>query len=124
MMALFFLGEIPPGLFTVTVSHNVGYGLKLVSESSGETGIAAGRQKVRLDRAAPGGERVRLADRIDELAHYGNATHLYPENATAVPLGVTIQNQARTAAPKAPKVAIGDELWMSWGAADILVPMS
>ncbi len=111
-MAFFFLVEIPLGLFTATVSHNVACGLELVGESSGEIGIAGRRQKVRLARAAPGGDRVRLEGRIDELAYYGNARH------------VSLENEARTTAPAAPKVAIGDELWMSWHAADTLVPMS
>ncbi len=66
-------------------------------------------------------KRFRLEGRIDEVAFYGTASHLQLENATAVPLSVTIRNQARTAPPTAPKGAIGDELWMSWDAADTLV---
>ena len=102
----------------LTVVQNVGCGLKLVGESSGEIGIAVRREKVRLDRAAPGGERVRLKGRIDEVAYYGNTSHLYLENATGVPLSVTMRNEARTTVPT---VASGDELWMSWDAADTLV---
>ena len=72
-------------------------------------------------QASSGGDRARLEGRIDEVAYSGNASPLYPENATAVALGVTIQNQARTTAPAAPKLAIGDELWMSRDAVDTLV---
>ena len=48
-------------------------------------------------------KRYRLEGRIDEVAFYGTASHLQLENATAVPLSVTIRNQARTAPPTAPK---------------------
>ena len=69
----------------------------------------------------PGGERGRLEGRIDEVAYAGNASHFYLENATGVPLSVTIRNEARTTVPAAAKVVMGDELWMSWDATDTLV---
>ncbi|MEE8247804.1 MAG: TOBE domain-containing protein [Alphaproteobacteria bacterium] len=75
-------------------------------------------------QASPGGERVRLEGRIDEVAYSGNTSHVYLENETGVALSVTIRNQARTTVPAAPKgvgKAGGDELWMSWDAADTLV---
>jgi len=87
-------------------------------EASGEIGIAVRPEKVRLDGAEPDAGRVRLRGRISEVAYYGNTSHVFLDNETGVPLSVTIQNQARTTAPK---VAIGDQLWMSWDPADTLV---
>ncbi len=63
-------------------------------------------------------KRFRLEGRIDEVAYSGNTSHLYLENATGVPPGVTIRSAARTMAPKG---VIGNELWMSWDAAGTLV---
>ncbi|MFZ5789809.1 MAG: ABC transporter ATP-binding protein [Pseudomonadota bacterium] len=86
--------------------------------AKGDIAVAVRPEKVKLDRAEPAGDRIRLKGRVTEIAYYGGESHVFLENVTGVPINVNLANAARTTVPS---VSIGDELWMSWDPADTLV---
>jgi hypothetical protein len=56
--------------------------------------------------------------KIANMVYYGNASHIYMENAGGLCLTVDFQNEARTAEPS---IIIGNEMWVSWQPEDTLV---
>ena len=86
--------------------------------AQGDVGIAVRPEKIRLDRAQPGSDRVGLRGRVIELAYYGDESNVFLENETGVTVGVNVANDARKTQAA---FSIGDELWISWNPADTLV---
>ena len=86
--------------------------------AQGSVGIAIRPEKLRLDRNEPSADRIRLRGRVHDIAYFGNERAVYLQNETGVEINVNVPNEARTmTAP----FATGDELWISWSAADTLV---
>ncbi len=86
--------------------------------AQGDIGIAVRPEKIRLDRAEPGSERIRLRGRVTEIAYYGDESAVFLETGTGQPINVNVPNEARSMTSP---FAIGDELWLSWNPADTLV---
>ena len=87
-------------------------------EAQGEIGIAIRPEKLQLSKNEPDGEAIKLAVKVTDMVYYGNASHIYVENASGLRLTVDIQNEARTTEPS---IMIGDDMWASWQPADTLV---
>jgi spermidine/putrescine ABC transporter ATP-binding subunit len=86
--------------------------------ANGPIAIAVRPEKIRLDAQAPDGDRIKLRGRVTELAYYGNESHVYLQNETGTPISANLKNAVRTTTPS---ISVGDELWMSWSPADMLV---
>ena len=86
--------------------------------ASGDIGIAVRPEKLRLDHAEPAGDRIKIRGAVTEVAYYGDESHVFIANETGVAIVANVPNEARSSRPK---IAFGDELWVSWNAADILV---
>lgn len=87
-------------------------------EAQGQIGIAIRPEKLRLSKAEPAGEAIKLPVKITNMVYYGNTSHIYAENAGGLSLTVDFRNEARTVEPS---IIIGDEMWVSWQAEDTLV---
>ncbi|MFQ5783714.1 MAG: ABC transporter ATP-binding protein [Alphaproteobacteria bacterium] len=85
--------------------------------AAGDIGIAVRPEKVRLGTSEPDAG-IKLRGRVTEVAYYGDESHVYLDNATGVVVTANLPNEARSTRPR---VAIGDELWISWDAGDVLV---
>jgi spermidine/putrescine ABC transporter ATP-binding subunit len=98
------------GLGRISVPHS--------GSAEGDVGIAVRPEKIRLDRAEPNADRIRLRGRVTEVAYYGDESAVFLQNEAGIPVNVNVPNEARTTTPA---FAIGDELWLSWSPADTLV---
>jgi spermidine/putrescine ABC transporter ATP-binding subunit len=87
-------------------------------EAQGKIDIAIRPEKLRLSKAEPAGEAIKLPVKITNMVYYGNTSHIYAETARGLSLSVDFQNEARTAEPA---IMIGNEMWVSWQPQDTLV---
>lgn len=87
-------------------------------EAQGKIGVAIRPEKLRLSKAEPEGEAIKFLMKIANMVYYGNASHIYMEDARGLCLTVDFQNEARTAEPS---IIIGNEMWVSWQPEDTLV---
>ncbi len=87
-------------------------------EAQGEIGIAIRPEKLRLSRATPSGETIKIPVKITNMVYYGNTSHIYVESANGLGLTVDYKNEARAAESS---IAIGSEMWVSWRPEDTLV---
>lgn len=87
-------------------------------EAQGKIGIAIRPEKLRLSKEEPDGEAIKFLVKITNMVYYGNASHIYVENARGLHLTVDFQNEARTTEPS---IIIGNEMWVSWQPEDTLV---
>jgi spermidine/putrescine ABC transporter ATP-binding subunit len=87
-------------------------------QAQGKIGIAIRPEKLRLSKEEPAGEAIKLRVKITNMVYYGNASHIYVENAQGLSLSVDLQNEARTTEPS---IIIGNEMWVSWQPQDTLV---
>jgi spermidine/putrescine ABC transporter ATP-binding subunit len=87
-------------------------------QAQGKIGIAIRPEKLRLSKEEPAGEAIKLRVKITNMVYYGNASHIYVENAQGLSLSVDLQNEARTTEPS---IIIGNEMWISWQPQDTLV---
>ncbi len=63
-------------------------------------------------------DRLGLRGAVTEVAYYGDESHVFVANETGVAIVANVPNEARSTRPT---IAIGDQLWVSWDAADTLV---
>lgn len=85
----------------------------------GEIGVAIRPEKVKLDGAEPSSQCVRARGRVVEVAYYGGESHVTLDIGNAR-VTANIQNDSRVTRPR---IRVGDELWTSWNADDMLVLM-
>lgn len=87
-------------------------------EAQGKIGIAIRPEKLRLSKAEPAEEAIKLPVKITNMVYYGNTSHIYMETARGLSLTVDFRNEARTPEPS---IIIGNEMWVSWQPEDTLV---
>jgi len=94
--------------------------LKLPSSdgANAEIGVAIRPEKIRLAKEAPGDDSITFRGQVTEIAYYGEASVIYVTNEAGHVVTANLQNEVRSTAPR---VAVGEELWCCWDAADTLV---
>jgi spermidine/putrescine transport system ATP-binding protein/putrescine transport system ATP-binding protein len=81
-------------------------------------GIAVRPEKVRIDRDRPDGGRIGRRGKVNEVAYYGDTSHVYVALDGGPTISANFQNEARSIAPR---IAVGEMVWCSWDPKDTLV---
>ena len=85
---------------------------------AGVVGIAVRPEKVRLRRQAEAANRIGLRGKVNQIAYYGDTSHVFVVLEGGQTLSANLQNEARSATLT---VAVGEEVWCSWDPGDVLV---
>ncbi|MEM9139881.1 MAG: ABC transporter ATP-binding protein [Pseudomonadota bacterium] len=86
--------------------------------AEGAVTLAVRPEKIRMTSTAPDAA-MKVQGRITDWAYYGDTSHIYVQPADGPRLSVTVQNQTRTTVESG--ADIGDDVWLSWSAADTLI---
>lgn len=84
-------------------------------------GIAVRPEKVRLRRDAgpgAGADRIGLRGKVNQIAYYGDTSHVFVTLESGQILSANLQNEARSATLS---IAVGEDVWCSWDPGDVLV---
>jgi spermidine/putrescine transport system ATP-binding protein len=94
---------------------------------TGNVGIAVRPEKVRLRRevgpdvgpgAGPGVNRIGLRGKVNQIAYYGDTSHVFVALESGQTISANLQNEARSAAQS---ITVDEEVWCSWDPRDVLV---
>ena len=83
--------------------------------------LAVRPEKLTISTAPPDGDgraRLAVAARVTNWAYYGDTSHMYVRTEKGLELNVNIQNTTRDTAEN---LNVGDAVWVSWAAADMIV---
>jgi len=98
------------GIGELTIPHE--------GSASGDVALAVRPEKLLLSKRKPTAQRIAVKGKIINIAYYGNASHVFLETDTGVPLTANVQNETRS---KEGEIDIGDDTWISWRASDTLI---
>jgi spermidine/putrescine ABC transporter ATP-binding subunit len=87
-------------------------------QATGEISIAIRPEKVRLSIDQPTGDSIKINGVVNQVAYYGDESHILLDNPTGVIITANVPNDSREAQGR---IVEGDDLWISWTAADTLV---
>lgn len=85
---------------------------------AGKISIAIRPEKVRLSTGEPGGDTIKIKGKVTQVAYYGDESHILLDNPTGVIITANVPNDSREAQGR---IVEGDDMWISWTAADTLV---
>lgn len=85
---------------------------------SGSVAVAIRPEKLKLSSRKPTGDGVKVQGRVVNLAYYGNASHVFLETDSGLPMTVNVQNDTRDFEGA---IDVGDKTWISWRPDDALV---
>jgi len=85
--------------------------------AAGSVAVAIRPEKIRLTRTEPEAA-VKVHGTITDWAYYGDSSHLYVKTAEGLRLSVIMQNETRRTVDA---VDIGDGVWLSWSADDVIL---
>jgi len=83
-----------------------------------QLGVAIRPEKLRVDREQPGPERISFRGRVTDVAYHGDSSWVFVTDDAGQSVMIALQNEARSTSPR---VAVGDEIWVSWAPADTLL---
>lgn len=86
--------------------------------AQGEVGIAVRPEKVKLDKAEPKDEPIRLQAKVIELVYYGNESHVFLMTDSGANITVNMKNTSRNTHAGIVK---DEALWVSWRPEDTLI---
>lgn len=87
-------------------------------QATGEISIAIRPEKVRLSVDEPVDDSIKIKGKVTQVAYYGDESHILLENPTGVIITANVPNDSREAQGR---IVEGDDMWISWAAADTLV---
>ena len=87
-------------------------------QAEGEISIAIRPEKVRLSIDEPADDRIKIKGKVTQVAYYGDESHILLQNSTGVIITANVPNDSREAQGR---IVEGDDMWISWAAADTLV---
>jgi len=99
-----------PGLGQISVPYE--------GQADGQISVAIRPEKIRLTKGRPSGDAVGTAGKVVQVAYYGDESHILLGNQTGVVITANVPNDSREAQGR---IVEGDDLWISWTAADTLV---
>ena len=105
------------GQLTVDVAKLGNVSVPNDKAAQGAIALAIRPEKIRLTREDPA-VGVRAMGRVTDWAYYGDSSHMFVQTDAGLRLSVTLQNSTRTAVDA---VDVGDAVWLSWSAEDMLV---
>ncbi len=85
--------------------------------ASGDVHLAIRPEKIRIGRERPQAD-VRVRGKVTDWAYYGDISHMYVDTDAGLRLSVIFQNATRHTVDA---FDIGDEVWLGWNAADMLL---
>ena len=85
---------------------------------AGNMGIAVRPEKVRLSRAAGAPDQIGLRGKVNQIAYYGDTSHVFVVLESGQTLSANLQNEVRSVTQS---MTVGDEVWCSWDPGDVLV---
>ncbi len=88
-----------------------------VPPEAANVGIAVRPEKVRL-RREPEADRIALRGKVNQIAYYGDTSHVFVALESGQVLSANLQNDARSAFQS---IAVGEDVWCSWDPGDVLV---
>jgi len=86
--------------------------------AEGEISVAIRPEKVRLSTDEPPEDSIKIKGKVTQVAYYGDESHILLENPTGVIITANVPNDSREAQGS---IVEGDDMWISWTAADTLV---
>jgi spermidine/putrescine transport system ATP-binding protein/putrescine transport system ATP-binding protein len=89
-----------------------------VPPEAGAVGIAVRPEKVRLRRQGGEANRIGLPGKVNQIAYYGDTSHVFVTLESGRTLSANLQNEARSTTLG---IAVGEEVWCSWDPGDVLV---
>jgi spermidine/putrescine ABC transporter ATP-binding subunit len=87
-------------------------------QATGEISIAIRPEKIRLSIDEPTGDSIKITGKVIQVAYYGDESHILLDNPSGVIITVNVPNDSREAQGR---IVEGDDMWISWTAADTLV---
>ncbi|NQV47029.1 MAG: ABC transporter ATP-binding protein [Rhodospirillaceae bacterium] len=87
-------------------------------QAENDISIAIRPEKVRLSGTEPSGDAIKISGKVIQVAYYGDESHILLENPTGVVITANVPNDSREAQGR---IVEGDDMWISWSAADTLV---
>ncbi len=87
-------------------------------QATGEISIAIRPEKIRLSIDEPTGDSIKINGKVNQVAYYGDESHILLDNPTGVIITANVPNDSREAQGR---IVEGDDMWISWNAADTLV---
>ena len=87
-------------------------------QATGEISIAIRPEKVRLSIDEPVDDSIKIKGKVTQVAYYGDESHILLENPTGVIITANVPNDSREAQGR---IVEGDDMWITWAAADTLV---
>ncbi|MFQ5566634.1 MAG: ABC transporter ATP-binding protein [Paracoccaceae bacterium] len=106
------------GAVVVEVGGIGRFAVPYAGRAEGDIAIAVRPEKVRIAESEPGGETIKVAGRVSQVAYYGDESHVLLDNPTGVTVTANLQNYSRQSQSR---VAVGDRMWLSWDAGDTLI---
>ena len=85
---------------------------------AGAVGIAVRPEKVRLRRQGGEANRIGLRGTVNQIAYYGDTSHVFVTLESGRTLSANLRNEARSVTLG---IAVGEEVWCSWDPSDVLV---
>jgi len=88
---------------------------------AGGVGIAVRPEKVRLRPDAspgPGADQIGLRGKVNQIAYYGDTSHVFVALESGQTISANLQNEARSVTQS---IAVGEDVWCSWDPGDVLV---
>ncbi|MFK7866818.1 MAG: ABC transporter ATP-binding protein [Alphaproteobacteria bacterium] len=83
-----------------------------------EIGIAVRPEKALIFKQRPPQGRIAIKAKVEQLAYYGNESHLYLKTEKGLELQVTVPNASRD---RDDDLKMGDECWFTWNPSDTLI---
>ncbi len=87
-------------------------------QASGNIAVAIRPEKVRITEDEPADDDVKFQGEVAQVAYYGDESHFLVDNPTGVTVTANIQNYTRE---HQSRVAVGDQVWLSWNTGDTLI---
>ena len=85
---------------------------------AGEVGIAVRPEKVSISRERPEGDVIALPGKIEQLAYFGDYSHVYVEAGAGLRITCYRTNRSRR---EPDSLAVGDSCWVFWHPADCIL---
>ncbi|KRO87446.1 MAG: ABC transporter ATP-binding protein [Rhodobacter sp.] len=92
--------------------------LPFEGDAQGEISLAIRPEKLRLEAHVASGDKVSVKGKVQQLAYYGGESHVHLDCASGMSLSVTRPNGHRGSYQD---VIVGEEAFICWDSADMLV---
>lgn len=86
--------------------------------AAGKISLAIRPEKLRLSFEEPQNECIKIRSRVVNIVYFGGTSQVFLENETGIQLTADIRNKESSTATS---IIIGNEMWVSWKAAETLV---